>query len=92
MPHPARLNLHLDISRVHAKAWARVMGILDMSRRTRWQAMGLHDWLAYDPVVIQGWDCGVVTGAGVIKHDHNDWVTPAGLSTSASVIELLSSA
>ena len=29
MPYPARLNLHLDMARVHAKAWAREMGMLD---------------------------------------------------------------
>jgi len=31
MPYPARLNPHLDAARVHAKAWARKMGILDSS-------------------------------------------------------------
>ncbi|MDQ3761627.1 MAG: germacradienol/geosmin synthase [Actinomycetota bacterium] len=29
MPYPARLNPHLDTARVHTKAWAREMGMLD---------------------------------------------------------------
>lgn len=29
LPYPARLNPHLDTARVHTKAWARQMGILD---------------------------------------------------------------
>src|SRR5947209_19897578 len=29
MPYPARLNLHLDMARMHTKAWAREMGMLD---------------------------------------------------------------
>lgn len=29
MPYPARVNPHLEGARVHAKAWAREMGILD---------------------------------------------------------------
>jgi germacradienol/geosmin synthase len=29
LPYPARLNPHLDTARVHTKAWAREMGILD---------------------------------------------------------------
>ncbi|MBV9143862.1 MAG: germacradienol/geosmin synthase [Pseudonocardiales bacterium] len=29
LPHPARLNPHLDTAREHIKAWARDMGILD---------------------------------------------------------------
>jgi germacradienol/geosmin synthase len=29
MPYPARLNPHLDGARVHTKAWAREMGMLD---------------------------------------------------------------
>ncbi len=29
LPYPARLNPHLDMARVHTKAWAREMGILD---------------------------------------------------------------
>jgi germacradienol/geosmin synthase len=29
MPYPARLNPHLDTARVHTKAWARGMGMLD---------------------------------------------------------------
>jgi germacradienol/geosmin synthase len=29
LPHPARLNPHLDMARVHTKEWAREMGMLD---------------------------------------------------------------
>jgi germacradienol/geosmin synthase len=29
VPHPARLNPHLDTARAHTKAWARKIGILD---------------------------------------------------------------
>jgi germacradienol/geosmin synthase len=29
VPYPARLSPHLDSARMHTKAWAREMGILD---------------------------------------------------------------
>ncbi|MGH3784831.1 MAG: terpene synthase family protein [Pseudonocardiaceae bacterium] len=32
LPYPARLNPHLDTARVHTKAWAREMGILDAAQ------------------------------------------------------------
>ncbi|MGH3574684.1 MAG: hypothetical protein ACRDUW_23165, partial [Pseudonocardiaceae bacterium] len=32
LPYPARLNPHLDMARVHTKAWAREMGMLDAPR------------------------------------------------------------
>ncbi|MDQ2881875.1 MAG: germacradienol/geosmin synthase [Actinomycetota bacterium] len=32
MPYPARLNAHLDTARVHTKAWAREMGMLDAAQ------------------------------------------------------------
>lgn len=32
LPYPARLNPHLDTARVHTKAWAREMGMLDAAQ------------------------------------------------------------
>ena len=31
MPWPARLNQNLEVARVHSKAWAYYMGILDFT-------------------------------------------------------------
>ncbi len=36
MPHPARLNPHLEAAREHTKAWAREMGMLGSPPRAPW--------------------------------------------------------
>jgi len=49
MPYPARLNPHLDGARVHAKAWARDMGIIGSSEEAGSDAIWTeHDLDSHD--------------------------------------------
>ncbi|WP_255953717.1 germacradienol/geosmin synthase Cyc2 [Streptomyces odontomachi] len=44
MPYPARLNPHLDRARVHARAWAREMGMLEGSGIWEQADLDAHDY------------------------------------------------
>lgn len=46
MPHPARLNPHLEGARVHSKAWAHAMGILGSEEDA--EAAAIWDERAFD--------------------------------------------
>lgn len=46
MPHPARLNPHLEGARVHSKAWAYEMGILGSEEDA--EAAAIWDERAFD--------------------------------------------
>ncbi|WP_225631805.1 germacradienol/geosmin synthase Cyc2 [Streptomyces solaniscabiei] len=44
MPHPARLNPHLDEARAHSTAWAREMGMLEGSGVWEQSDLDAHDY------------------------------------------------
>ncbi|MET9730700.1 germacradienol/geosmin synthase Cyc2 [Streptomyces sp. NPDC006458] len=44
MPHPARLNPHLDEARAHSSAWAREMGMLEGSGIWEQADLDAHDY------------------------------------------------
>ncbi|MFF0199943.1 germacradienol/geosmin synthase Cyc2 [Streptomyces sp. NPDC005017] len=44
MPHPARLNPHLDEARAHSSAWAREMGMLEGSGIWEQSDLDAHDY------------------------------------------------
>lgn len=44
MPHPARLNPHLDQARTHSTAWAREMGMLEGSGIWEQSDLDAHDY------------------------------------------------
>lgn len=44
MPHPARLNPHLDEARAHSTAWAREMGMLEGSGIWEQSDLDAHDY------------------------------------------------
>ena len=49
MPYPARLNPHLEGARVHSKAWAREMGMIDSPGQTQGDAIWTeHDLDSHD--------------------------------------------
>lgn len=44
MPHPARLNPHVDQARAHSTAWAREMGMLEGSGVWEQADLDAHDY------------------------------------------------